>query len=322
MKRLSAILLVLALSVLPMMAQSGPQLLKGTVVDESGEPVPGAGILVSQTSRGTVSDIDGHFAIEVMPSDKALEISGIGYAVTRVTLPLQNNAGAFVVTLKEAAINLDESVVVGYGEFSRRSITSSVTKLDGDVLRDRSVTSGAEALKGRISGLHIVQTNNTPGGGFSMKIRGGSSINNSNTPLVLVDGVERSMDEINPNDIASIDVLKDAAAAAVYGARGSNGVILITTRKGGFERGPQITFEASVAYQEPETKREFLNAEQYLSVLRPAVQRSPSPSWNYASGHSTSSGNSGNSIYSTRYYNEGDVIPAGWKTMPDPLNPS
>ena len=264
MKRLSAILLVLALSVLPMMAQSGPQLLKGTVVDESGEPVPGAGILVSQTSRGTVSDIDGHFAIEVMPSDKALEISGIGYAVTRVTLPLQNNAGAFVVTLKEAAINLDESVVVGYGEFSRRSITSSVTKLDGDVLRDRSVTSGAEALKGRISGLHIVQTNNTPGGGFSMKIRGGSSINNSNTPLVLVDGVERSMDEINPNDIASIDVLKDAAAAAVYGARGSNGVILITTRKGGFERGPQITFEASVAYQEPETKREFLNAEQYL----------------------------------------------------------
>lgn len=322
MRKVTALIIALAISILTMVAQTGPYTVKGKVVDEKGEPVIGAGIIIKQTSRGAVTDIDGNFSINILQGDKALEIKGIGYAPTEIPLPLSTPGESIVIRLKETAINLDESVVVGYGEFSRRSITSSVTKLDGDVLQDRSVTSGSEALKGRISGLHIVQTNNTPGGGFSMKIRGGSSINNSNAPLVLVDGVERSMDEINPNDIASIDVLKDAAAAAVYGARGSNGVILITTRKGGFERGPQITFEATVAYQEPETRREFLNAEQYLSVLRPAVQRSPSPSWNSTSGHSTSSGNSGNSIYSTRYYNEGDVLPAGWKTMPDPLNPS
>lgn len=313
---LSVMILALALD-----AFAQVRTISGKILDESGQPVIGAAVIAKESGKGAVADIDGLFRIEIATSDKTLVFNSIGYTTVEIGIADAWKDGMTVV-LKETAINLDESVVVGYGEFSRRSITSSIAKLNGDELADKTVTSAQEALKGRISGLHLVQTNNTPGGGFSMKIRGGSSINNSNEPLVLVDGVERAMDEINPNDIASIDVLKDAASAAVYGARGSNGVILVTTRKGGYEKAPRITFEATLAYQEPETERDFLNAEEYLSILRPAVQNSPSPSWNVSSGHSTSSGNTGKSIYSTRYYNEGDVLPKGWKTMTDPIDPS
>ena len=226
------------------------------------------------------------------------------------------------VTLNEEAINLDEVVFVGYGEFSRRKITSSVAKVNGEVLRDKPISNALEGLKGAVAGLKVVQTNNTPGGGFSMKIRGGSSITNSNEPLVYVDGVERGMATVDPNDIASIDVLKDAASTAIYGSRGSNGVILITTNRGSYNRAPEITFEATVACQAPETERSFLNAEDYINVLRPAIAQSQNPKWNTASGYSASSGNTGSSIYSTRYYNEGDTLPAGWKTMADPLDPT
>lgn len=316
----SVIIYLTALLLLPLQVVAQDiRTISGKIVDNNGEPLIGAGVLIKNTTRGTISDLDGMFTIEIEKGDNTLVFSSIGFESVEFDvskIPSKN----FTVTLSTSSINLDEVVVVGYGEFSRKSITSSIAKLNGDELQDKSITSPAEALKGRISGLQIVQTDNTPGGSFSMKIRGGSSISNSNSPLVFVDGVERSMDEVNPNDIASIDVLKDAASSAVYGARGSNGVILITTRKGGYEQAPKITFEASIAYQEPETKRNFLNAEDYINILRPAVAQSPNPAWNNQSGHSTSSYNSGQSIYSTRYYNEGDVIPAGWKTMPDPLD--
>ena len=137
-----------------------------------------------------------------------------------------------IVTMRSGVVALSDVVVIGYGEASRRTITSSISKVKGDVLSDMSISSPVEGLKGRISGVRVVQTNNTPGGGFSIKVRGGSSITQSNEPLVLVDGVERSMNDITPEDISSIDVLKDAASTAIYGARGSNGVILISTKKG------------------------------------------------------------------------------------------
>lgn len=292
-------------------------LLSGSVVDDKDKPIVGAAVLVKGTQTGTTTDIEGRFTIKIN-SGEQLYVACLGFNSQEV-----NTAGAtefMKIVLTPAAIDLDEIVVVGYGEFSRRSITSSVSKIDGDVLRDTPISSPVEGLKGKVSGVHIVQTNNSPGGGFNIKIRGGSSITQSNSPLVYVDGVERSMSDVNPNDIASIDVLKDAASTAIYGARGSNGVILITTNKGSFNRAPRITFEANVAYQEPETLRDFLNAEDYISILRPAVANSPSPKWNDVSGYSASSGNTGSSIYSTRYYNEGDTLPEGWKTMADPLD--
>lgn len=291
----------------------------GVVIDENGEPLTGVTVLVKGTSIGSVTDIDGRFSLEV-PEDANLSFSFIGYDAIEESVSNVKKMGTIV--LKEQRYELDEIVVVGYGEATRRTITSSIAKVDGSVLNDIPISSPIEGLKGRISGVRVIQTNNTPGGGFSIKVRGGSSITQSNSPLVLVDGIERGMDDISPNDIASIDVLKDAASTAIYGARGSNGVILISTKRGKYNSAPRITFEASVAYQEPETLREFLNAEDYINILRPAIAVSQTPQWNSNSGFSASSGNSGSSIYSTRYYNEGDVIPNGWKTMPDPLDPS
>ena len=292
--------------------------LKGNVVDQNGEPVVGAVVFIKGTTNGTSTDSNGAFKMFIPAGEIQIETHCIGYKTDeRLITAKESNVN---ITLREEAMNLDEVVVVGYGEFSRKSITSAIAKLDGDELADLPASSLNETLKGKIAGLHIVQTDNTPGGGFSMKIRGGSSITNGNEPLVYVDGVERSMSTIDPNDVASIEVLKDAASSAVYGARGSNGVILVTTKKGGYERPVRVTFEAKVAYQEPETKRDFLNAEEYISILRPAVAISQSPTWNFNSGWSASSGNSGSSIYSTRYYNEGDVLPAGWKTMVDPID--
>ena len=309
-------LLLIVTLLLPL--QIFAQELKGTITDTDGLPVIGAAVMIDGTNNGVVSDADGNYAISVRKG-QTLRVSCIGY---EDKLVVYNGELALDILLSFATTALDEVVVVGYGEYSRRSITSAISKLNGDEIAEMPVSSATEALKGRISGLHVVQTNNTPGGAFSMKIRGGSSITNSNEPLVYVDGVERSMSEINANDIASIDVLKDAASSAIYGARGSNGVILVTTRKGAFGRAPKVTFEANVAYQEPETLRDFLNAEDYISILRPAVALCPSPTWNFNSGWSVSSGNTGSSIYSTRYYNEGDTLPEGWKTMADPLDPS
>lgn len=291
----------------------------GRIIDEKGEAIIGAQVSVKGSKSGTASDIDGNFTLTANSQD-ILKISYIGYE--SIEIPVKQVLTKKAITLSEQAMNLDEVVVVGYGEFSRRTITSSLSKLDGKAIQNTPISSPYEAMKGRIPGVQIVQTNNTPGGGFSIKIRGGSSITQSNSPLVLVDGVERGMSELNPNDISSIEVLKDAASTAIYGARGSNGVILITTSKGGYDRKLRVTFESNIAYQEAETLRDYMGAEDYINTLRPAIANSPSPQWNKNPGYSVSSGNSGSSIYSTRYYNAGDVIPEGWKTMTDPIDSS
>ena len=267
----------------------GQRTVKGKVVDQNGEPVVGAVVFIKGTTNGTATELDGSFTMSVPAGDTSVEAHCIGYKTAEYLISA--NVSNVNITIKEDVMNLEEVVVVGYGEFSRKSITSAIAKLDGDELADLPASSLNETLKGKIAGLHIVQTDNTPGGGFSMKIRGGSSITNGNEPLVYVDGVERSMSTIDPNDVASIEVLKDAASSAVYGARGSNGVILVTTKKGGYDRPLKVTFEAKVAYQEPETQRDFLNAEEYISILRPAVAISQSPTWNFNSGWSASTGN-------------------------------
>ena len=237
---------------------------KGVVLDDAKEPLIGVSVLVKGIEGGTITNVDGKFTIEA-PANGVLIFSYIGMDTQEVDIKGRQD---IIVTMRSGVVALSDVVVIGYGEASRRTITSSISKVKGDVLSDMSISSPVEGLKGRISGVRVVQTNNTPGGGFSIKVRGGSSITQSNEPLVLVDGVERSMNDITPEDISSIDVLKDAASTAIYGARGSNGVILISTKKGKFNSAPRITFEASVAYQEPETLRDFLNAEEYINVLR------------------------------------------------------
>jgi TonB-linked SusC/RagA family outer membrane protein len=232
------------------------------------------------------------------------------------------NRSQINITLSESTLGLDEVVVVGYGTQSRRTVTSAITKVGGEVLQDIPINTVGEGLKGKIAGARLYSNNNTPGSDVTIRIRGGSSINKTNDPLILVDGVERAFSGINPNDIESIEVLKDAASTAIYGSRASNGVILITTKKGSMNKAPRITFEANVALQEAETLYKFMNAEDYLRTVRPAVATGPNAHYNSMDGYSASSGNTSTSIYSTRYLKDGESIPVGYKSMPDPLDPT
>lgn len=202
--------------------------ISGTVTDETGSPVIGVAVQIEGTTGGVITDMDGHYEIPAKKGD-VLIFSSLGYQDAEVVV---SSASAINVQLKTEALGLDEIVVVGYGTQSKRFLTSAITKVDGDVKKNNPVTSVGDALKGRIAGARVYTSNFSPGEDPKIYIRGGSSINNSNDPLILVDGVERSMSGLNPNDIASIEVLKDAASTAIYGSRASNGIILITTKEG------------------------------------------------------------------------------------------
>jgi len=292
--------------------------ISGTVKDENGEALPGATILEKGTSNGTITDADGNYTISV-EQGAVLVISFVGMETQEVSI---GNQTIIDVVLIRAAIGLDEVVAIGYGSQSRRTLTTSIAKVDGETLADIPISSVGEGLKGKIAGVRVYSNNTTPGADPIIRIRGGSSINKSNAPLILIDGVELNLSDVNPQDIASIEVLKDAASTAIYGSRASNGVLLITTRRGTLNKAPRITFETNLARQETERMYEFLNAEEYISVVRPAVVVSPSPQRNDISGYSASSGNNETSIYTTRYLQPGESLPEGWKSMPDPLDPS
>ena len=294
------------------------QAVTGTVTDEEGQTLPGVNVLEKGTTNGTITDLDGKYSISVKIG-ATLVISYVGMETREIVV---GNQTTINVALIEAAIGLDEVVVIGYGSQSRRFLTTSVAKIDGDVLDYIPISSVGEGLKGKVPGARIYSNNTTPGADPIIRIRGGSSINKSNAPLVLIDGAELGLSDINPHDIESIEVLKDAASTAIYGSRASNGVVLVTTKRGTLNKAPRITFQANMARQETERMYNFLNAEDYISVVRPAVVNSPSPQRNNISGYSASSGNNETSIYTTRFLQPGESVPDGWKSMPDPLDPS
>ncbi len=288
----------------------------GTVVDESGLTLPGVSILEKGTTNGTITDIDGKFSLSVR-GDKVLVFSYVGYAQQELKA-----APNMHVKMMQVMLGLDEVLVVGYGTQSKRTVTAAITKVGGEELRNIPINTIGEGLKGKIAGARLYSENNTPGADAVIRIRGGSSINKSNEPLILVDGVERAFSGISPNDIESIEILKDAASTAIYGSRASNGVVLITTKKGSISKAPNITFEANIALQEAETLYNFMNAEDYLNIVRPAVAVGPNARFNSMDGYSASSGNTATSIYSTRYLKDGETVPVGYKSMPDPLDPT
>ena len=324
MKRILLLFALMVLS-LPALAQT---VLTGRVTDPGGEAVIGAGVMLSGTSDGTVTDAEGTFRLRLQDGGATLTVSALGFSDKTVKVPAGQKE--ILIVLEEDALLMDEIVVVGYGEQTRRSITSAVAKLSGDSVQDIPISTLGEGLKGKISGLRVVQTDNTPGGSFSYTVRGGSSINGSNSPLVLVDGVEREFSTINPNDIASIEVLKDAASSAIYGSRASNGIILVTTKRGGFNQAPRITFEAGLAYENTETEIDFLGAEDYIRVTREAVAEYlsvpslASKAQDYLTGATSAGiGNKPGGMYSTRYYDPAtEELPAGYKTMTDPVDPT
>lgn len=303
--------------ILPISAQNIN--LSGDVLDSEGYPVIGATITIKdKPGVGTISDLDGKFTLEVNVGEEIV-ISYIGMKTQHIVI---KDKSPLKIILRNSTIGLDEVVVVGYGTQSKRTITAAITKVDGDVLKQAPISTVGEGLKGKVAGARFFSNNNTPGAEATIRIRGGSSINKSNDPLILVDGIERGLSGINPNDIESIQVLKDAASTAIYGSRASNGVILVTTKNGSRDMAPRITFEASVALQQTETSFDFMNAADYLNTVRPAVALGPHPEYNDINGFSASSGNKEGSIYSTRYLNAGETVPAGYLSMPDPLDPS
>ncbi|GAA4315655.1 TonB-dependent receptor [Compostibacter hankyongensis] len=290
----------------------------GTITDESGNPVPGATVVEKGTQNGTVSGDDGRYRINV-DENAVLIFKAIGWQETEISVNGREKVDA---VLKGSTTKLNEVVAIGYGKQSKRTLTTAVSKIDGKILENTPINNVGDGLKGRVAGARIYTNNFTPGADPVIRIRGGSSINKSNNPLVLIDGVEGSLADINPNDIASVDVLKDAASTAIYGSRASNGVVLVTTKTGKQDRAPRVTFQSDFAREAIETSYDFMNAKDYLSYVRPAVALSPNPKRNDISGFSASSGNTSNSAFTTHYLKPGEAAPQGWKTMPDPLDPS
>lgn len=253
--RITTVIVLLIGLIMPINAQNLK--ITGNVTDTDGIPVIGATITIKEISGvGTITDMDGKFFIEA-EANQTLVFSYIGMKSQEVKITENTNLN---ITMKSESVGLDEVVVVGYGTQSRRTITSAITKVGSEALKNVPVNTVGEGLKGKIAGARIYSNNNTPGADATIRIRGGSSINKSNDPLVLVDGIEREFSGINPNDIESIEVLKDAASTAIYGSRASNGVILITTKTGSRSQAPRITFEANVAMQQAETLYNFMNA--------------------------------------------------------------
>lgn len=258
---------------LPVLPAPVDRTITGRVTDETSAPVPGVNVLVKGTSRGTVTDAEGQYRLQVPDGNATLVFSFVGYLPQEIALTSQTTVN---VTLRADMKNLDEVVVIGYGTVRKSDLTGSVGSVKMAELQERPAPSLTQALQGRIAGVQVNNNSGRPGGRTTIRIRGFSSINSSNNPLFVVDGVmlpqatqnqfTNPIDFINPNDIVSIEVLKDASSTAIYGARGANGVILVTTRKGKAGENT-VTYNAdfSVNTIGPNRPR-VLNAREYMAV--------------------------------------------------------
>ncbi len=292
----------------------------GKVKDVSGEPLPGLSVhLKSDPKKIVQTDDNGIFTLPLTRDNDVLVISGIGFKEQEV--PVSINSGFLDIFMESSSSKLDDVVVIGYGSMSRRKLTSAVSKVDGKQLESLPINSLGDGLKGKVAGMNVYTGDHQPGENPTFRIRGGSSLTQTNNPIILVDGVVRDLSGINPNDIESVEVLKDAASAAIYGARASNGIVLITTKKAKSGK-PSILFESSVAHQSPAQLFDLMNAEDYLYYMRSAVAEGRYPQRNFQNGFSTSSANTDASMWSTRHLQPGETVPTGWKSMPDPLDPS
>lgn len=244
----------------------------GKVIDATGETVIGASVKVVGTTNGTVTDLDGNYTLKDVPSNATLEISYIGYLTQKVKVNGQKNIS---VTLKEDSQNLEEVVVVGYGVQRKTDVTGAMTRVGEKELNSKPVSNAFEALQGKAAGVDIT-SNQRPGEIGSIRIRGNRSLNASNTPLYVVDGVPLSsggIEALNPRDIESIDILKDASSTAIYGSRGANGVVLVTTKRG--KTGAlSLNYSGSVTFEGIVDKSPAMKASDYITWRRWAYYNS------------------------------------------------
>ena len=245
---------------------------KGHVKDATGEPIIGATVRVDGTQTATVSDFDGNFVLKAEQGAN-ITVSYIGYQSQTVKA-----APSLVITLQDDAAVLNEVVVIGYGAVKKSDLTGSVTALKPDTKNKGLVVNAQEMMQGKIAGVNVTSDGGTPGGGSTIRIRGGSSLNASNSPLIVIDGVPMDnngvkglanpLSMVNPQDIESFNVLKDASATAIYGSRGSNGVIIITTKKGRKGSAPQVSYSGSVTMSMKKKTVDVLDGDQYRALVK------------------------------------------------------
>ncbi|WP_339867018.1 TonB-dependent receptor [uncultured Algoriphagus sp.] len=238
--------------------------IKGTIVDQSGLPLPGVTVIVQGTTQGTVSDVDGKFTIDV-PSGGTLVFSFIGFEEQSIEI---GNQSELSVTMTESLADLDEVVVVGYGTQKKVNLTGAVSSISSDEIVNQPVGQSSMVLQGLAPGVTVTQRSGQPGGdGGNIRIRGVGTLGDSN-PLIMVDGVESNMNNVDPNEIESISVLKDASSAAIYGSRAANGVVLITTKRG--KDGVNVNYNMYAGFQLPTRTPEIVGALDHMMLANEA----------------------------------------------------
>ncbi len=258
-RRLSTALMCFLLGVGLLHAQSIQ--VTGTVTSASdGEPLIGASVLVIGTKTGTATDIDGNFTIQA-ERGATVSFSYVGYNTREVKV----TGGRLDVALEENSGVLDEVVVVGYGVQKKKLVTGATSQVKGDEIAKMNTTSPLQAMQGQMPGVNISSESGAPGAGMKVNIRGLGTVGNSG-PLYLIDGIKGDIANVNPSDIESIDVLKDAASAAIYGAQAANGVVLVTT-KSGKEGRAKVSFDGYYGWQTVAHKAHMLNSREYMTIM-------------------------------------------------------
>ncbi|GAA0878526.1 TonB-dependent receptor [Algoriphagus jejuensis] len=235
----------------------------GEVLDDQNQPLPGANVLIKGTTVGVVTDLDGKFSLAVNGTSNTLAISFIGFDTQEVQL---DNRSHYVIKLTLSPSSLDEVVVIGYGQVEKKDVTGAIGSVESeDIVRGNPVQA-AKAIQGQAAGVIVTKQSNQPGAGYNINIRGLSSIDYSNEPLVVIDGVMGGdLNALNPADIQSMDILKDASSTAIYGSRGANGVIIVTTKRGGKGK-PTVSYDGYVGVKTPAHLPDLMNAQQFYQA--------------------------------------------------------
>ena len=238
--------------------------IKGRIVKDDGQPLPRASVTVKGTAKGTATNDQGEFEISA-PGNATLVISSVDFVTQEVKV---NNRTSVDVTLVSLEKNLGEVIVVGYGTQRKEAVTGSVASISGNKMREVPAPNISQALQGRLAGVEMSQTSTRPGATMQIRVRGARSLSADNNPLIVLDGIPfmGSLGDINPNDIKSVEILKDASATAIYGSRGANGVILITTDKGNKNRKPQISYNGYVGIQEVFAKYPMMDGPTFVAL--------------------------------------------------------
>lgn len=315
-------LCILSCLTITVMAQK--RTITGVVVDANEEPIIGASVLEVGTSNGTISDLDGKFSLDASPKG-SLKVSFIGYKIQIVPV---SGKSMLKIILEEDARTLDEVVVTGYGGLQKRTtLTTSISKLDNKALENVALSNAAQALQGAVSGLRVVNTSGKPGTAPNIVLRGGATITgDSNQALVVVDGIVRSLSDVNPEDIESIQVLKDAASTAIYGARANSGVVLVTTKRAK-EGAARVSYSFKGGMNFARKGYDYLDTKDYLYYNRRGAKASYDggltdmtlSNTNNQNGYGT---NANKGMFSINYLTEDNkhLLGEGWQQMTDPYD--